>query len=348
MAFLSRATNLLNADTDDFNDVYVRELEGGSLRLASTSDSGEKGNNHSLFAPPRDFLSQGGRRVAFNALSTNLDSSDLDNGSDTYVKDQAGELFLASVSLGIKGNSSSQSVTISSDGSTVAFDSHVTNLHPADTDPNQDVYVKILPPPASFDGQPPTMTIAAPPSGGTYVVGQTATVDFFCGDEPGGSGLASCQGSQPDGATLDTSTTGNHQFTVTAKDNAGNVATGVRTPTSWWTTPAPTPTVTACFDEWEQNGIDADGNGTDRPCASISRRSTPTRRRGQDIFLEVEATGPARPPGCPAGHVGSTPTVPPDGTLADVVAAFAADAYPSNPDGKHRHPPARRCLRAFG
>ena len=48
--------------------------------------------------------------------------------------------------------------------------------------------------------------------------------DYACADE-GGSGLASCTGDVPDGDALDTSTPGTHDFTVVARDGAGNETT---------------------------------------------------------------------------------------------------------------------------
>jgi hypothetical protein len=47
--------------------------------------------------------------------------------------------------------------------------------------------------------------------------------DFRCHDEGGGSGLATCQGTVPDGSPVDTAP-GAHRFDVTASDVAGNVA----------------------------------------------------------------------------------------------------------------------------
>ncbi|MDI6912105.1 carboxypeptidase regulatory-like domain-containing protein, partial [Nocardioides sp.] len=47
-----------------------------------------------------------------------------------------------------------------------------------------------------------------------------ATLGYTCTD--GGSGLATCTGSQPSGQALDTSTTGDHSVTVATSDNLGN------------------------------------------------------------------------------------------------------------------------------
>ncbi len=75
------------------------------------------------------------------------------------------------------------------------------------------------------DRSAPTITVTSPAPGAVYTLGQSVPADYSCVDEPNGSGLASCQGSVADGATLDTSTVGAKSFQVSATDNAGNRAT---------------------------------------------------------------------------------------------------------------------------
>ena len=65
---------------------------------------------------------------------------------------------------------------------------------------------------------------------------QSVTAGYSCADEAGGSGRASCVGSVPNGSRIDTSTVGEHSFTVTATDNAGNT----KTLTVHYTVPPPT------------------------------------------------------------------------------------------------------------
>ena len=72
------------------------------------------------------------------------------------------------------------------------------------------------------DGTDPSVTIDSPQDGATYEVGESVSADYSCEDEVGGSGLDSCVGTVANGAAIDTSTLGAHDFTVTATDNAGN------------------------------------------------------------------------------------------------------------------------------
>jgi hypothetical protein len=75
--------------------------------------------------------------------------------------------------------------------------------------------------PAEEDTTPPTVDLRSPGDGAVVTVGDRVEVDFSCDDE-GGSGLASCVGTVPDGGLLDTSVPGPRSVTVTARDNAGN------------------------------------------------------------------------------------------------------------------------------
>ena len=74
------------------------------------------------------------------------------------------------------------------------------------------------------DVTPPTISIVTPPDGANYGLNQSVSANYSCADEAGGSGLASCVGPVSSGSPIDTSTSGQHAFTVTATDNAGNTS----------------------------------------------------------------------------------------------------------------------------
>ncbi len=131
--FTSTATNLDPADVDTTLDIYAKNVSTGDISLASSSDSGVKGNNHSSDG----IVAPSGLRVAFSSQATNLDSADSDAVIDVYVKTLATEeLDLVSASdSGVKGNATSGFPALSASGLRVAFQSNATNLDPADTDP---------------------------------------------------------------------------------------------------------------------------------------------------------------------------------------------------------------------
>ena len=72
------------------------------------------------------------------------------------------------------------------------------------------------------DASAPTVTLTNPVDGRSYDQGAEVLAEYTCADEAGGSGLASCAGPVASGAAIDTATLGEHEFTVTARDNAGN------------------------------------------------------------------------------------------------------------------------------
>lgn len=93
------------------------------------------------------------------------------------------------------------------------------------------------------DASPPWVVMTTPaPTWASFLQGQTVAVEYTCEDSE--SGVATCSGTVPNGSALDTSTPGEHIFSVTAADRAGNVKTTsvVYQVTPSRTTPASQPT----------------------------------------------------------------------------------------------------------
>jgi hypothetical protein len=74
------------------------------------------------------------------------------------------------------------------------------------------------------DQTAPTITLTTPADGAVYTLGQRVLAAYSCADEANGSGVATCQGSVPAGAALDTSAVGPRTFEVQTTDHAGNHA----------------------------------------------------------------------------------------------------------------------------
>jgi virginiamycin B lyase len=78
-----------------------------------------------------------------------------------------------------------------------------------------------LEPFAADDVTPPVVTIVSPRDGSVLTEGEGMIADYSCTDEPGGSGLATCEGPVADGAIIPNDL-GSHSFTVRATDGEGN------------------------------------------------------------------------------------------------------------------------------
>ncbi len=140
VAFSSRASNLVSGDTNNFDDIFVRDRQAGTTERVSV-DSGEaEANGYSYSAA----ISADGQYVAFDSGASNLVSGDTNAYTDVFVRDrQAGTTERVSVdSSEAQGNFGGTDPSISADGGYVAFTSDATNLVPGDTNVSLDIFVR--------------------------------------------------------------------------------------------------------------------------------------------------------------------------------------------------------------
>ena len=148
VTFLSDATDLVtNVVNGDFQ-VYVRDMQTGTTRLAS-ADAAGNGSGDAEGALPA--LSSDGRFVLFDSRSDVFAPGDLNDAYDVFVRDMAGptnELISArdpSTPMLTANNSSAiTGDAVSADGRLVVFVSLADNLVPGDTNGLQDVFVRDL------------------------------------------------------------------------------------------------------------------------------------------------------------------------------------------------------------
>ncbi len=141
VAFASSATNLVAADTNAMDDVFVRDLATGLTWRVSEAADGTEANAPSA-APA---LAAGGGFVAFDSQATNLVAVDGNLGiRDVFVRDLAtGQVSIASLTDGEAGaNGASSAGALSGDGRYVAFVSLAGNLVAGDTNGSQDVFLR--------------------------------------------------------------------------------------------------------------------------------------------------------------------------------------------------------------
>jgi len=135
VAFESGATNLTaTVDTNGFTDIYVKDMQTGTMARASLTSTGGEPNNESI----RPSISGDGRFVVFDSDADNLVPNDTNGVGDIFVHDmQTG----TTVGVSIAGNSGGFDASISLDGRFIVFNSSSTNLVPDDTNGKADVFV---------------------------------------------------------------------------------------------------------------------------------------------------------------------------------------------------------------
>ena len=130
IAFASFATNLVgDRDSNRTVDVFLRDLSGSRTKRISSSLSRVAANGLSH----RPVLSADGRVVAFRSNASNLVAvADTNSDYDIFVHDvNSGATTIASLStsVGRTGNGKSDKPRLSSDGSTVLFQSSASESH---------------------------------------------------------------------------------------------------------------------------------------------------------------------------------------------------------------------------
>lgn len=142
IAFVSYANNLVPEDTNETDDIFLRDrLEGSTIRVNVTNE-GEQANALSY----QPAITGDGRYITFTSFADNLVPGDTNNSFDVFVRDlQTGTISIVSIaSDGTLGNAGSGAPAISSDGRYVAFSSSADNLVPGDTNNSSDIFVHDL------------------------------------------------------------------------------------------------------------------------------------------------------------------------------------------------------------
>ena len=142
VAFHSHASNLVAADQNAVDDVFVRDRQTGTTARVSTAAGGGDTNGGSYSAA----LSADGRLVVFLSDASNVVAGDANGARDVFVHDRAtGATSRVSISTsGTEGDLASTAAAISADGRFVAFASFATNLVADDTNEFSDVFIRDL------------------------------------------------------------------------------------------------------------------------------------------------------------------------------------------------------------
>lgn len=142
VAFQSRASNLageLKVNQSGDNDIFLRDtLTGTTVLISVSAAGGTTGDGSSSHAN----LSQDGRQVAFESVSTDLVPGGTNGRVHIFVRDlHRGLTVLISAPGGVQANHHSHEPVLSADGRFVVYESLASNLVPGDTNADADVFL---------------------------------------------------------------------------------------------------------------------------------------------------------------------------------------------------------------
>jgi len=141
VVFRSSATNLVAGDTNGVDDVFIRDITGGTTTRVSVDSAGAEANG----ASNNPTVTANGRYVAFLSSATNLVAGDTNGVDDIFVRDTVDGTTkrVNKNASGVEANAASTDPSISSDGRYVIFVSGASNLVNADTNSVEDVFIAL-------------------------------------------------------------------------------------------------------------------------------------------------------------------------------------------------------------
>jgi Tol biopolymer transport system component len=130
VAFASNATNLVANDNAGQVDIFVKDLQTGSISRASVDSNGQESNGFSR--APR--ITPGGRYVAFTSDATNLVANDTNHWTDGFVRNMAAGTTerMDVADDDTQADAACNVAQISQNGDVVVFNSLATVLVPGD------------------------------------------------------------------------------------------------------------------------------------------------------------------------------------------------------------------------
>jgi hypothetical protein len=140
VAYVSLATNLVAGDTNQQADVFTFDVQTGQTRRVQAAGVQPNGSSYS------PSISGDGNLIAVESDATNLVGADTNDSTDVFVFDRStGAIVMISKGWdGGQADGPSYRPRISSDGSTVVFESLAANLVPGDTNGFLDVFAADL------------------------------------------------------------------------------------------------------------------------------------------------------------------------------------------------------------
>ncbi|MFG1343837.1 VCBS domain-containing protein [Xanthobacter autotrophicus DSM 431] len=128
VAFVSYASNLVDGDTNETGDIFVKDLATGTTTRISTDAAGGQANSWSH----TPVFSADGTRIAFVSGASNLVAGDTNGHADLFIKDLATGVVtrISSDAPGAGFAGIPSNATFSPDGSKIAFFAFASEVSP--------------------------------------------------------------------------------------------------------------------------------------------------------------------------------------------------------------------------
>ncbi|MGB2895018.1 MAG: PKD domain-containing protein [Anaerolineales bacterium] len=139
IVFPSEATNLVDGDTNNAQDIFIHDWLNGTTERVSLSGQGQEANGVSDWPE----ISADGSTVVFSSTATNLVKETPNSIEDVFVVDlQSGAIeWVSHPASGGQADAASSQPVISGDGRFVVFVSAATNLVPGATTGLEEIYL---------------------------------------------------------------------------------------------------------------------------------------------------------------------------------------------------------------
>jgi Tol biopolymer transport system component len=141
--FKSSSSNLVDGDTNNADDIFLKNVQSGEVRLLNSSANAQPGNAGSVEA----VFSVDGKFIAFVSGASNLIADDTNDRADIFIKTLAtGEIKRASITAnGTESNGYTIGTpSFSPDGKWLAFYSSASSLTSNDNNEKMDIFIKNL------------------------------------------------------------------------------------------------------------------------------------------------------------------------------------------------------------
>lgn len=141
VVFESNASNLVDNDTNQHNDIFVKDLQTNAInRISVASDKSQSQGGDSSEAR----VSFDGNHIVFTSSASNLVSDDTNGQSDIFLKNLLSNQLtrVSTNATGVQADGNSKQADLSSDATKIVFTSSATNLLTEDTNAFDDIFYK--------------------------------------------------------------------------------------------------------------------------------------------------------------------------------------------------------------